>query len=158
MISSSRPHSTSNGSSQPDLERVLDFVNEIRIAYTTAGTRQPMTFDRRERRASTRIPLQVPIQITPVEMQNGFVCLPEETADSIAGMTRDLSLKGVGFSHEAPVPAQFAVLTFGVPTNCPLSLVIEMNWTRKLKTGQHRSGARFKSLIETPESLRSFSG
>lgn len=139
---------------QSDLENVLDFVNELRIRYTPSGTRQPMTFERCERRTSARIPLQVPICVTPVNLDADCVRADPRFADSIWAMTRDLSLKGIGFVHDRSFPYRNAIVTFEIPTQAPLSLVVAINWTRLYKNGKHRTGARFRSLIKTPESLR----
>ncbi|MGQ0636276.1 MAG: PilZ domain-containing protein [Planctomycetaceae bacterium] len=155
MTTTATPASASSAPPlQPDLERVIDFVNEIRIAYTPTDSRQPLSFDRHERRGSARIPLQVPIRLTPVELIDGFVCLDEHVAQSINGLTRDLSLRGVGFTHAEPFPHKYAAVTFDVPTHCPLSLVVEIHWTRERGGAKHRSGAKFLALMETPEALR----
>lgn len=155
MVTTPQPASSANAISVHDYERVLDFVNEIRIAYTTTTSRQPLNFERRERRASARIPLQVPIHLTPVSIEDGYVCFPTKPVPSVKALTKDLSLKGVGFAHEAEFSNRHAALTFDVPTDVPLSLIVEVTWSKQYHNGKFRSGARFLSLIETPADYRS---
>jgi hypothetical protein len=135
-----------------DLEELFDCINGIRNAYTAAGDRQPLCFDHSERRGSARIPLTIPVQVIPVVLQAGHVCLPDAQEADIPADTTNLSLRGMGFRHVAPFPHRHAAITFKLPASQRnVSLLVELRWTSPANEGCLHSGARFLGLAELPE-------
>jgi hypothetical protein len=135
---------------QVDPGRLFGYINGIRNAYTLARDRQPLCFDSSERRGSSRVPLRVPVQVTPVVLDAGHVRLADEAQADISAHTTNLSLRGMGLSHVAPFSHRYAAITFKVPASPDVSLLVEMQWTSKANDGRLISGARFVGLTELP--------
>lgn len=135
---------------QVDPGELFGCINGIRNAYTSARDRQPLCFDSSERRGSARVPLRVPVQVTPVVLDGGHFRLAEEAQAGISADTTNLSLRGMGFSHVAPFIHRHAAITFKVPASPDVSLLVEMQWTSTANDGRLVSGARFVGLTELP--------
>lgn len=136
---------------QIDLGQLFGCINGIRNAYTSARDRQPLCFDHSERRGSARVPLRIPVQVTPVVLDAGKVRLVDEEQADIPADTTNLSLRGMGFSHAAPFRHRHAAITFKIPASPDVSLLVELRWTSSANGGYLQSGARFLGLTELPE-------
>jgi hypothetical protein len=140
---------------ETDAELIQDCVNAIRNALIPVHDRQPLSFDHSERRHSARVPMHVPVQLTPMEVEDGSVRLAEGRRSILEGFTTDLSLRGVGFTHERPLSHRHVAVTFELPDVPPVSLLVEICWSLPLDEGGHHTGGRFLSLIEFTERTNS---
>lgn len=136
---------------ETDAELIQDCVNAIRNALIPVRDRQPLSFDHSERRHSARVPMHVPVQLTLMEVEDGDVRLAEGRRTILEGITTDLSLRGIGFSHENPLASRHVAVTFELPDAPPVSLLVEICWSLPQDGGGHHSGGRFLSLIEFVE-------
>lgn len=135
---------------ESDVDELIACINGIRNAYTPVRDRQPLCFDRSERRGSARVPLKIPVRVTPVILDAGHVRLTDGKPADISADTTNLSLRGMGFSHAVPFPHRHAAITFRVPAAPDVSVLVELRWTATANEGRLRSGARFLGLTELP--------
>lgn len=63
---------------------------------------------------------------------------------------RNVSLHGISFEHETPLPHRDIVLTFALPDGCVESLVTRLMWCRFNRDGRYQSGGRLLRSIASP--------
>jgi len=136
---------------ETDAELIQDCVNAIRNALIPIRDRQPLSFDHDERRHSARVPMHVPVQLTSMEVDEGEVRLAGVHRTVFEGISTDLSLRGMGFTHEGPLSHRHVAVSFDLHDLPPVSLLVEICWSLPLDGGGHHSGGRFLSLIEFVE-------
>ena len=69
----------------------------------------------------------------------------------LVASTTDVSLRGIGFVHGKPLPTQHSILTFDLDDEQPVSLVTQIQWTKRLTDRSYHSGGKFITVTETPE-------
>ena len=110
-----------------------------------------------ERRACDRSPVETAVYVSPVVLKGNHLEIPERDR-SIIAYTKDISRAGVGFTHDEPLPTQHAVVTFDLIDEEPLSLLIEITWSRYDSNhpylGGYVSGGTFLAVTETPGGVR----
>ena len=74
--------------------------------------------------------------------------LPDGDPTLVAG--RNLSLQGVSFSHEHPLPYRDIVLTFALPGGGVESMVVRLKWCRFTRGGKYQSGGRLLRTTPSP--------
>ncbi len=110
-----------------------------------------------ERRASWRIPVETAVYLTPVVVEGNHLEMSRRDS-SIIAYTKDISVAGVGFTHDEPLQTQHAVVTFDLFDEQPLSLLMEITWSRYDSEypylSSYVSGGKFLAVTETPEDVR----
>jgi PilZ domain-containing protein len=94
-----------------------------------------------ERRARDRFPIPYTFRLTPLD-ENGEPIFEEET--TVVG--KDLSLIGIGFSHDQPLSGKRILVTLNHPKVGQFAVEAEVVWTRPTPLGLYESGCR---LIRT---------
>jgi len=121
--------------------------------------RSPNQIERQdERRSSDRNPLCWPIQVMPVDFENGFIDYVECPLGEIHVYSQDVTLRGIGFLHNEPLQTSHAVVTVDLTDTDSISLLLEVRWTA---TGWDQpfmgcgkflmTGGKFLGIVESPE-------
>jgi hypothetical protein len=95
----------------------------------------------KERRREPRQALQVPINLRPARVR-GLSIFADATAPPFLALTKNISLGGVGFVHDQPLPAGPVLAEFDVGEPEPLRLLIAPCWTAQSAARAYRSGVR----------------
>jgi hypothetical protein len=90
-----------------------------------------------ERRNRDRFPIPYTFRLTPVD-HDGNPLLDETT--TVVG--KDLSLTGIGFSHDHPLLYRRAVISLDHPKVGRFAVEAEIVWTRQTPIGLYESGCR----------------
>jgi PilZ domain len=90
-----------------------------------------------ERRNRDRFPIPYTFRLTPVD-HDGIPMLDETT--TVVG--KDLSLTGIGFSHDHPLLYRRAVISLDHPKVGRFAVEAEIVWTRQTPIGLYESGCR----------------
>ena len=96
-----------------------------------------------ERRSRDRFPIPYTFRLTPVD-QYGNVLTDETT--TVVG--KDLSLTGIGFSHDHALPYRRAVITLNHPKVGKFNVEAEIVWTRPTPIGLYESGCRLVRTVD----------
>jgi hypothetical protein len=91
----------------------------------------------------------MPIHVTPVTF-DGWQAEPARDAALLSAVTRDVSLRGVGFMHEAPLRGHYAIVTFDLMDDSPVSLLLEVRWSNVRSGDARMSGGMFLAVADTP--------
>lgn len=94
----------------------------------------------------SRIPLRVPVRLSPVIVEGDELRSIEESS-AVPAETINLSLKGAGLVHVDPFSHRHAAITVSLPGNDVVRLLAEVAWTYAGLDGLHHSGTRFLGVI-----------
>ena len=154
-----------------DLRSVRELLRRIRdnqgLAYLHLfGRRTPIGIQYDERRDRDRVPVlaEMPIYVTPAAFDGSLVEPLEGGGGVIFADAMDVSLRGLGFTHDDPFLADYAIVTFceyWVDANCPkhswrtggedsVSLLLEIRWSNVERDDSYMSGGKFLGITETP--------
>lgn len=129
--SGSKP-APSNGSSQKLSQKLQILIDE-------AGTAAEVD----ERRNRDRFPIPYTFRLTPLD-QDGRM-LTEETTTVVG---KDLSLSGIGFSHDHPLSYRRAIISLNHPMIGRFAVEAEVVWTRPTPLGLYESGCRLVRTVD----------
>jgi len=96
-----------------------------------------------ERRCRDRFPIPYTFRLTPID-HNGNL-LVDETSTVVG---RDLSLSGIGFSHDTELKYPRAVISLNHPKIGRFAVEAEIVWTRPTLIGLFESGCRLLRTLE----------
>ena len=114
-------------------------LRQIQSLIDQAGT--TATLD--ERRHRDRFPIPFTFRLTPLD-DDGELLLDEST--TIVG--KDLSLSGIGFSHDHPLPSRRAIISLDHPMVGRFAVEAEIIWTRSTPIGLYESGCRLVRTVD----------
>lgn len=122
--------------------RQLEDVSRLVGRLVAAWSDSPAV---RQQRGSHRIGYEQMLVLTPLD---------DETERPIAASKlvwgRDLSLEGVSFVHESPLPFRKVALTFALPDGDVESLAVRLSWCRFARPGCYQSGGKFLRTVTSP--------
>jgi hypothetical protein len=123
-----------------DIKAGGDFMSQqvqslIDDAHTTATTD--------ERRSRDRFPIPYTFRLTPID-RNGNLLMDDTT--TVVG--KDLSLTGIGFSHDHDLRCTRAVICLNHPKVGRFAVEAEIVWTRPTPIGLFESGCRLIRTID----------
>jgi hypothetical protein len=95
-----------------------------------------------ERRNRDRFPIPYTFRLTPIDRE-GLVLVDETT--TVVG--KDLSLTGIGFSHDHELSFSRAIITLDHPKVGRFAVEAEIVWTRPTPIGLFESGCRLVRTI-----------
>jgi hypothetical protein len=96
-----------------------------------------------ERRNRDRFPIPYTFRLTPVS-EDGTVLSDETT--TVVG--KDLSLTGIGFSHDHALPCRRAIISLNHPKVGRFAVEAEIVWTRPTPIGLFESGCRLIRTVD----------
>jgi hypothetical protein len=94
------------------------------------------------RRIRDRVPIPYTFRLIPIDREGNL--LPDE-ATTIVG--RDLSLTGIGFSHDHAIPYKRAIISLDHPKVGRFAVEAEIVWTRPTPIGLFESGCRLLRTV-----------
>lgn len=130
---------------QTDPEHVAQAATRIRNAFARPEAHRPLDFSNDESRSSSRVVLDVPVQMASVVMTEGFAQVID---GGTPGTVIDLSLKGLSLSHPDLFMHYFSLVTFSLPDGGSIAMLVEILWTVRETKEEFRSGGRFVGVIE----------
>jgi hypothetical protein len=122
-----------------DIGQDDNLPRQVQGLIDIAGT-TPTRDDRRER---DRYPIPYTFRLTPLD-DNGQLLTDETT--TIVG--RDLSLSGIGFSHDYPLSCRRAIISLDHPMVGRFAVEAEIIWTRPTPIGLYESGCRLIRTVD----------
>jgi hypothetical protein len=93
------------------------------------------------------------IYITPVVWDEVASAQPWVCGDFTIAYTTTVSARGVAFNHDRPLLSRHAIATFDLLDEDPVSLLIELEWSRCRPDHTYYSGGRLIAAARTPELL-----
>src|SRR4051794_5217020 len=94
------------------------------------------------RRIRDRVPIPYTFRLIPIDRE-GNLLVDEST--TIVG--RDLSLTGIGFSHDHAIPYKRAIISLDHPKVGRFAVEAEIVWTRPTPIGLFESGCRLLRTV-----------
>jgi len=101
-----------------------------------------------DRRDYKRASVQIPLYIACVAFDGEYVEALPDAADEILVMTRDVSLSGIGFTHDEPLLSEFVNVTFDRIDADPVTLLLHVKWSSPKRSLPHMSGGNFLGIVE----------
>ncbi len=123
----------SNAQGDLMLRQVQGLIDDARTCKTAAH----------ERRKRDRFPIPYTFRLTPVD-RNGNILLDETT--TVVG--KDLSLTGIGFSHDHEITYSRAIISLSHPKVGNFVVEAEIVWTRPTPIGLYESGCRLVRTVD----------
>ena len=133
----SRVPATTTNQSVSDLHDGMS--QQVQTLIDQAGTEAMVD----ERRSRDRFPIPYTFRLTPVD-DDGQLLTDETT--TIVG--KDLSLSGIGFSHDHPLPCRRAIISLDHPMVGRFAVEAEIVWTRPTPIGLYESGCRLIRTVD----------
>jgi hypothetical protein len=133
----SRVPATTTNQSVSDLHDGMS--QQVQTLIDQAGTEAMVD----ERRSRDRFPIPYTFRLTPVD-DDGQLLTDEST--TIVG--KDLSLSGIGFSHDHPLPCRRAIISLDHPMVGRFAVEAEIVWTRPTPIGLYESGCRLIRTVD----------
>jgi hypothetical protein len=96
-----------------------------------------------ERRSRDRFPIPYTFRLTPID-RNGNLMMDDTT--TVVG--KDLSLTGIGFSHDHDLGCTRAIISLNHPKVGRFAVEAEIVWTRPTPIGLFESGCRLIRTID----------
>jgi hypothetical protein len=95
------------------------------------------------RRKRDRFPIPYTFRLTPLDDDGQLIT---DEATTIVG--KDLSLSGIGFSHDHPLPCRRAIVSLDHPMVGRFAVEAEIVWTRPTPIGLYESGCRLIRTVD----------
>ncbi len=109
-----------------------------------------------ERRARDRRPLCWPIEISPVNFEDGLIDFVERPLGETHVYSQDVTLRGISFLHTEPLQTPYVVINCALTESDSVSLLLQIRWTA---AGWEQpfpgcgkflmSGGRFLGIVES---------
>jgi hypothetical protein len=121
------------------LQAHVSLSSQVQGLIDSAGT----TAESDERRSRDRFPIPYTFRLTPFD-NNGNLLMDETT--TIVG--KDLSLTGIGFSHDYEFKFRRAIISLNHPKIGRFAVEAEIVWTRPTPIGLFESGCRLVRTVD----------
>jgi hypothetical protein len=123
----------------PDAISASLLSQQVQSLIEEAGTEA--TVD--ERRTRDRFPIPYTFRLTPIDHAGNI--LTDETSTVVG---RDLSLSGIGFSHDTELKYTRAIISLNHPKIGRFAVEAEIVWTRPTLIGLYESGCRLLRTLD----------
>jgi hypothetical protein len=127
-------------SPHPEIKGMSDALSaQVQGLIDEAGT----TPTNDERRLRQRVPIPYTFRLIPIDHEGNLL------ADEITTIVgKDLSLTGIGFSHDHAIPYKRAVISLDHPKVGRFAVEAEIVWTRPTPLGLYESGCRLVRTVD----------
>ena len=102
-----------------------------------------------EHRSHRRMPVQMPIYVTPATFDGKYAESLEGAESEMLAVTKNVSLRGIGFTHDEPLESDYAIITFDLLEDKSVSLLLHVRWSQPEWGYSYMSGGTFVGIIET---------
>lgn len=109
--------------------------------------RRDRAHDPWDRRNYERFSLQVHFYVTPVAFDGETVEVLDRAYSAIPATTRDLTLRGVGFTHHQLLFGEYAVIECPFLDGSNVALLLALRWSNLRNNGCFMSGGRFEAIL-----------
>ena len=92
-----------------------------------------------------------PIYVTPVAFDGRYARITDDGEPTFLAVTRDVTLRGIGFTHDEPLDASHAIVTFDLRNGVRVSLLLDVQWSNFKREYAYLSGGTFIGLTDAPE-------
>jgi hypothetical protein len=99
--------------------------------------------DDSDRRSRDRFPIPYTFRLTPLDREGNL--LADETTTVVG---KDLSLTGIGFSHDHPLLCRRVIISLNHPKVGRFAVEAEVVWTRPTPIGLYESGCRLIRTVD----------
>jgi hypothetical protein len=99
--------------------------------------------DDSDRRSRDRFPIPYTFRLTPLDREGNL--LADETTTVVG---KDLSLTGIGFSHDHPLLCRRVIISLDHPKVGRFAVEAEVVWTRPTPIGLYESGCRLIRTVD----------
>jgi hypothetical protein len=99
--------------------------------------------DDSDRRSRDRFPIPYTFRLTPVDRDGTLV-----TDETTTVVGKDLSLTGIGFSHDHPLLCRRVIISLDHPKVGRFAVEAEVVWTRPTPIGLYESGCRLTRTVD----------
>jgi len=136
-----------------DVPVVRETLRRIRqteqlVALNLFDRRKPVqTLDYLERRTHNRASMELPIYVMPVDF-DGRHTQHIEGSVRMPAITKDVSLRGIGFTHDEPFDGHYAIVTLEWLEHDTLALLVEVRWSNLKKGISMMSGGMFLGVAQ----------
>ncbi len=96
-----------------------------------------------ERRDRDRFPIPYTFRLTPIDRNGNLL-----TDDTTTVVGKDLSLTGIGFSHDYPLLFRRVIVSLDHPKVGRFAVEAEVVWTRPTPIGLYESGCRLMRTVD----------
>lgn len=129
--------------------RILSRLRQSELLEPLLNTRRRKAAGQRhERRHLDRFAIRMPIMVSPAQFEGETIRLRDEPP--IAAVTRNVSLRGVGFAHDELLAGDYALVTFDLLGE-PISLLVEIRWKNHPGDRNWASGGMYLAIAEPVE-------
>lgn len=104
-----------------------------------------------ERRAHRLAPMEIPVHLTRATFDGEYAQYLDDGECGIPAVTRDVTLGGIGFAHEQPLEADYAIVTLSRLVGQTISFLLEIRWSKLERGHTHISGGRIVGAAEPLE-------
>jgi hypothetical protein len=95
-----------------------------------------------ERRVRDRFPIPYTFRLTPLDTEGNPI-----VDDTTTVVGKDLSLIGIGFSHDHELPSKRVIISLNHPKVGNFAVEAEIVWTRATPLGLYESGCRLVKTV-----------
>ena len=140
-----------------DPQTVRDVLRRVRnndglVTLHLFGRHTPeKMLDYVERRDSSRASVQMLVYLVPVTFDGQYADPIDHGKSSMIAVTRDISLRGIAFTHDESLHGDHAIVTFDLLDDSPVSLLLSVRWRNRRRGSAYFSGGRFLAVSETPD-------
>ena len=137
-----------------DLEAIRRTLKTVRESYHFTnlclfGRRNPTrVLEYFERRSYDRSAIEMPLYVTPVTFDGQVARVDEGDPCDLFAMSKEVSLRGVGFTHDHSFEAEYAVVAFDLLESAEVALLLDIRWLNLVQGDVYMSGGRFIGIAE----------
>lgn len=100
-----------------------------------------------DRRSYERFCLKVHFYVTPVAFDGETIEVLDSSCSAVPAITRDLTIRGVGFTHHQLLFGDYAVVECPFLDRGKLALLLALRWSNLRDNGCYMSGGRFEAIL-----------
>jgi hypothetical protein len=129
------------------LRRVLENVRRSTDLSSLLFARRRSSVADWDRRVYERFQHELPIHLTPVAFDGTIIEELESAPSPITALTRDLTLRGVGFAHAEPLSGDYALVDCELLARAGVRALVSLRWSNRGDAAGYSSGGRFVGLV-----------
>lgn len=141
------------------IRRLLERLRRSEYSSLLSG-RRLRAGDAWDRRSYERFSLKVHFYVTPVAFDGETVDVLDGRCSAVPAMTRDLTIRGVGFTHHQLLFGDYAVIECPFLDRSNFALLLALRWSNIRNNGCYMSGGRFEAILsaEAKADYKSWTG